>query len=74
MHSCSYTKSEQKLRNYPTLLHFAEADLNYLMSIALDKIAFLPFAILMDQWRWDIFDGSSQDETFNADWWKLRYV
>ena len=52
--------------------YFSEADINYLMSIALDKIAFLPFAILMDQWRWGVFDGSTPDARFNEDWWKLR--
>ncbi|XP_072043034.1 angiotensin-converting enzyme-like [Amphiura filiformis] len=49
-----------------------DADINYLMSIALDKIAFLPFAILMDQWRWGLFDGSTQDAQFNQEWWQLR--
>ena len=54
------------------MTYFTEADINYLMSIALDKIAFLPFAILMDQWRWGVFDGSTPDTRFNEDWWKLR--
>lgn len=49
-----------------------EADINYLMSIALDKIAFLPFGYLMDLWRWGVFDGSTQPESYNEDWWKLR--
>ncbi len=53
-------------------LTFTEADINYLMSIALDKIAFLPFAILMDQWRWGVFDGSTTEAEFNQEWWKLR--
>ncbi|PIK47773.1 putative angiotensin-converting enzyme isoform X4 [Apostichopus japonicus] len=49
-----------------------EADINYLMSVALDKIAFLPFGYLMDLWRWDIFDGTTLPENYNRDWWKLR--
>ena len=42
------------------------------MSMALDKIAFLPFGYLMDQWRWAVFNGSVTPETYNQEWWKLR--
>ena len=34
-----------------------ENDINYLMSVALDKISFIPFGYLMDKWRWDVFSG-----------------
>ncbi|XP_072029767.1 angiotensin-converting enzyme-like [Amphiura filiformis] len=49
-----------------------EGDINYLMQIALDKLAFFPFAILMDQWRWGVFDGSTPESRYNEEWWKLR--
>lgn len=49
-----------------------ESDINYLMSIALDKIAFLPFGYLMDQWRWKVFDGRIPDSEYNQQWWNLR--
>ncbi|KAI8513678.1 hypothetical protein Bbelb_080020 [Branchiostoma belcheri] len=49
-----------------------ESDINFLMSMALDKIAFLPFAYLMDQWRWAVFNGSITPATYNQEWWKLR--
>uniref|UniRef100_A0A8C5N3T6 Angiotensin-converting enzyme n=1 Tax=Leptobrachium leishanense TaxID=445787 RepID=A0A8C5N3T6_9ANUR len=49
-----------------------ESDINYLMSIALDKIAFLPFGYLMDQWRWKVFDGRTPDTEYNQQWWNLR--
>uniref|UniRef100_A0A8C3XMN8 Angiotensin-converting enzyme n=1 Tax=Chelydra serpentina TaxID=8475 RepID=A0A8C3XMN8_CHESE len=49
-----------------------ESDINYLMSIALDKIAFLPFGYLMDQWRWKVFDGRIQEDEYNQQWWNLR--
>ncbi|XP_077108784.1 angiotensin-converting enzyme isoform X2 [Ranitomeya variabilis] len=49
-----------------------ESDINYLMSIALDKIAFLPFGYLMDQWRWKVFDGRFPDSEYNQQWWNLR--
>ncbi|XP_071788169.1 angiotensin-converting enzyme-like isoform X1 [Asterias amurensis] len=49
-----------------------EADINFLMSMALDKIAFLPFGYLMDKWRWAVFKGDIDEQNFNAEWWKLR--
>ncbi|XP_060637297.2 angiotensin-converting enzyme isoform X1 [Anolis sagrei] len=49
-----------------------ESDINYLMSIALDKIAFLPFGYLMDQWRWKVFDGRITEDEYNQQWWNLR--
>jgi len=50
----------------------AEIDLNYLYSMALDKIAFLPFGYLLDQWRWKIFSGEIPMDRMNAAWWDLR--
>ncbi|KAM9296895.1 LOW QUALITY PROTEIN: angiotensin-converting enzyme [Gastrophryne carolinensis] len=49
-----------------------ESDINYLMSVALDKIAFLPFGYLMDQWRWKVFDQRTPDTEYNQQWWNLR--
>ncbi|XP_053309980.1 angiotensin-converting enzyme [Spea bombifrons] len=49
-----------------------ESDINYLMSVALDKIAFLPFGYLMDQWRWKVFDGRTPNSEYNQQWWNLR--
>ncbi|XP_062859441.1 angiotensin-converting enzyme [Trichomycterus rosablanca] len=49
-----------------------ESTINYLMSIALDKIAFLPFGYLMDQWRWKVFDGRISSDEYNKEWWNLR--
>ena len=39
---------------------------------ALDKIAFLPFGYLVDQWRWKVFDGTITPENYNKGWWDLR--
>ncbi|XP_041371786.1 uncharacterized protein LOC121385251 [Gigantopelta aegis] len=50
----------------------SETDLNYLMLMALDKIAFLPFGYLVDQWRWSVFSGDTPVSRYNTDWWKLR--
>ncbi len=49
-----------------------EALINYQMKIALDKIAFLPFGKLIDQWRWDVFSGKTTPDEYNAAWWRLR--
>jgi peptidyl-dipeptidase A len=48
------------------------AVVNYQMKVALEKIAFLPFGKLIDQWRWDVFSGKTPPERYNAAWWDLR--
>uniref|UniRef100_A0A672PYM2 Angiotensin-converting enzyme n=1 Tax=Sinocyclocheilus grahami TaxID=75366 RepID=A0A672PYM2_SINGR len=50
----------------------AESDINYLLKMALEKIAFLPFGYLIDQWRWGVFSGRTPPERYNAEWWHLR--
>ena len=50
----------------------AEADLGLLLQRALDKVAFLPFGLLVDQWRWKVFSGEVPPERYNAAWWELR--
>ncbi len=47
-------------------------DLGILMRMALDKVAFLPFGLLVDQWRWKVFSGEIGPDDYNAGWWKLR--
>jgi peptidyl-dipeptidase A len=46
--------------------------INVQMKRALDKIAFLPFGKLIDQWRWDVFSGAVPPAQYNAAWWRLR--
>ncbi|XP_050507218.1 angiotensin-converting enzyme-like [Diabrotica virgifera virgifera] len=46
-------------------------DINFLYSMALDKIVFLPFALVMDKWRYDVFKGVVQKEEYNCHWWLL---
>ncbi|MDB5972047.1 MAG: peptidase [Hydrocarboniphaga sp.] len=48
------------------------AVINDQMKLALDKITFLPWGKLVDQWRWRVFDGQIAPEQYNAGWWKLR--
>lgn len=47
-------------------------DLGLLMNRALDKIAFLPFGLLIDQWRWKVFAGEITPADYNRAWWELR--
>jgi len=47
------------------------ADLGLLMSRALEKVAFLPFGLLVDQWRWKVFAGETQPADYNKAWWEL---
>ncbi|MBL6854003.1 MAG: M2 family metallopeptidase [Alphaproteobacteria bacterium] len=49
----------------------AEADIPYLLRMALDKVAFLPFGLLVDKWRWGVFSGKITPEHYNDAWWDL---
>ncbi len=49
-----------------------DADLALLLNTALDKIAFLPFALTVDQWRWSVLDGSTSPDQYNDKWWERR--
>jgi peptidyl-dipeptidase A len=50
----------------------ASEDLGLLMHKALEKIAFLPFGLLIDQWRWGVFSGQIAPADYNKAWWNLR--
>jgi peptidyl-dipeptidase A len=49
-----------------------EAVINQQMKVALDKIAFLPFGKMIDEWRWRVFAGDIKPEDYNSSWWKIR--
>jgi peptidyl-dipeptidase A len=49
----------------------ADADLPYLLKMALSKIAILPFALIVDKWRWGVFSGAITPEHYNDAWWDL---
>ncbi|HVQ40157.1 MAG TPA: M2 family metallopeptidase [Pyrinomonadaceae bacterium] len=50
----------------------ATGDVGFLLQRALDKVAFLPFGYLVDQWRWKVFSGEVGPNDYNAAWWALR--
>jgi peptidyl-dipeptidase A len=47
-------------------------DIGLLLHKALEKIAFLPFGLVIDQWRWKVFSGEIPPEKYNQTWWQLR--
>lgn len=49
-----------------------EALINRQMKMALEKIAFLPFGKMIDEWRWQVFSGQVTPENYNAAWWSIR--
>ncbi len=49
-----------------------EQDIGLLLARALEKVAFLPFGLLVDQWRWKVFSGEIPPERYNAAWWDLK--
>jgi peptidyl-dipeptidase A len=50
----------------------AERDLGLLLRGALSTVAFLPFGLLIDRWRWEVFSGKVGPADYNAAWWRLR--
>ncbi|MBD3728421.1 MAG: M2 family metallopeptidase [Sphingomonadales bacterium] len=50
----------------------ADKDTGLLLRQAMDKVAFLPFGLLVDKWRWGVFDGSIKPEDYNTAWTGLR--
>jgi peptidyl-dipeptidase A len=54
----------------PTVSH--EAEINSQMRRALAGVAFLPFGLMIDRWRWGVFDGSITPDHYNQAWWELK--
>jgi peptidyl-dipeptidase A len=49
-----------------------ENDIPDLLKEALDKVGFLPFGLMIDQWRWKVFSGEVKPSDYNKAWWDLR--
>ena len=47
-------------------------DVPQLLKQALDRVAFLPFGLMIDQWRWKVFSGEIPPADYNKAWWNLR--
>ena len=50
----------------------ASGDIGLLLKQALAKVAFIPFGLMVDQWRWRVFAGEVGPEGYNELWWQLR--
>jgi peptidyl-dipeptidase A len=48
------------------------ADTGLLLKAALERLAFLPFGLLVDQWRWQVFAGTITPANYNTAWWDLK--
>ena len=48
-----------------------EADIPYLLRVAMDGVAFLPFGLMVDKWRWEVFSGQVTPDHYNDAWWAL---
>jgi peptidyl-dipeptidase A len=49
-----------------------DSQLAFLLKMAMEKIAFLPYGYILDMYRWKVFNGSISKENLNAEWWNLR--
>ncbi len=65
----SYLKEKGLIKE---IIKSPEATLNQQMKLALEKIAFLPFGKMIDEWRWKVFSGEIAPEDYNKGWWELR--
>jgi len=63
-----YLKKLGLIENIPP----PSADLPLLLRTGLDKIAFLPFGLMIDKWRWEVFSGQVKPADYNKAWWALR--
>ena len=50
----------------------ASGDIALLLRTALERLAFLPFGLVVDSWRWQVFDGTVTPDRYNQAWWELR--
>ncbi|KRT82001.1 Peptidase, partial [Oryctes borbonicus] len=65
-------KHLQQIGLVQTSVDDLSVDVNFLYSMALDKVAFLPFSYVLDKWRNDIFRGEITKDQYNCEWWRLR--
>jgi peptidyl-dipeptidase A len=63
-----YLKQIELIQTVPP----ASGDIDYLLAHALEKVAFLPFGLTIDKWRWEVFSGQVKPGEYNKAWWDLR--
>lgn len=65
----------QHLKKVGLLEEYADSEednINALFKMALERVAFLPFGLLIDKWRWDVFSGNATEAEWNKRWWEYR--
>lgn len=67
--SVSTTKHLRKIGLLTNFTDNKESNLNALMVVALQKIAFLPYSYLIDKWTWDVYSGNVSSNEWNTRWW-----
>jgi len=50
----------------------ADKDIGLLLRQAMDKVAFLPFGLMIDRWRWKVFSGEVTPDQYEAAWNQMR--
>ena len=67
-------KTVQCIRTTAIRISYFTSDnsISFLLRQALQRVAFVPFAFLVDQWRWKVFSGNITSDTYNSEWWNLR--
>jgi peptidyl-dipeptidase A len=56
----------------PAQVPSPDKDIGLLLRQAMDKVAFLPFGLLIDKWRWGVFSGTIKPDQYEASWNALR--
>ncbi|MFK3736778.1 M2 family metallopeptidase [Massilia sp. TN1-12] len=47
-------------------------DIGPLLYTALQKVAFMPFAYMVDKWRWQVYGGQVKPADYDKAWWALK--
>uniref|UniRef100_T1ISP9 Angiotensin-converting enzyme n=1 Tax=Strigamia maritima TaxID=126957 RepID=T1ISP9_STRMM len=64
--------SNNYLKHYFSNFLDRESKVNFLYMMALEKITNLPFSMLVDMWRWDLYAGKIDANEMNKKWWDMR--
>ncbi|MDY7522502.1 M2 family metallopeptidase [Sphingomonas sp. 10B4] len=56
----------------PAKVPSPDKDIGLLLKQAMDKVAFLPFGLLVDKWRWGVFSGATPEARYEKSWNDLR--
>lgn len=56
----------------PRSKHFPETDISFLLHMALSRLALLPYAYVLEKWRYQVFRGDVKPSQYNTRYWELR--